>query len=247
MMSPTGRAAQIPEPIIAAVGKRAQESGRDVGGDDLFLLAILDLPDNVVAQGVLEAEGVTARRVLAEIRSPEDAPSDSPRGIRFPPAYNEMLGRAQGFTAALGDGTITAEHVLLFLIWDPTSLPAQALWRLGIRRVRLVRRLREMGVPVPSADVPEQRESEVGNACGSVVTRQTESSSTCENTFRPMCGGGSTTRTIAPGSAERLGFDMDALVRRGARADVGVDGRALPAAEVGHRAATTREAERERF
>lgn len=162
MMSPTGRAAQIPEPIIAAVGKRAQESGRDVGGDDLFLLAILDLLDNVVAQRVLETEDVTAHRVLAEIRSPEDAPSDSPRGIRFPPAYDEMLGRAPGFTAALGDGTITAEQVLLFLIWDPTSLPAQALWRLGIRRVRLVCRLREMGVPVPSADVPEQRESEVG-------------------------------------------------------------------------------------
>jgi ATP-dependent Clp protease ATP-binding subunit ClpA len=162
MRSPAGRTSQVPLPIIAAVRRHVEEFGRDVAGDDVFLLAILDLPDDVVARRVLEAEGLSADRVLAEIRTSEDVPSDSPRGVRFPPAYNEMLGRAQGLAAALGDGQITPEHVLLSLIWNPTSLASQVLWRVGISRERLVDRLREMGVSTPRADLPEQREMEVG-------------------------------------------------------------------------------------
>jgi hypothetical protein len=37
----------------------------------------------------------------------------------FSPACYLVLGRAQGFAAALGDGPMTVEHLLLALVWDP--------------------------------------------------------------------------------------------------------------------------------
>jgi hypothetical protein len=49
----------------------------------------------------------------------------------FPPAYNSMVGRAEALAASLGDGPISPEHVLMALIWDPSSLSSQLLWRRG--------------------------------------------------------------------------------------------------------------------
>jgi hypothetical protein len=162
MTTPTGRTPQLPNALFASVSRRARQLGRGDGGDDLFLLALLDLPEDVLARRILEAEGADVGRVLGEVRRPEAVATDATRGFAFPPAYNEMFGRAQGFAATLGDGTITPEHVLLSLIWDPTSLASQVLWRLGIPRERLLERLRAAGVAVPQAALPEQREVEIG-------------------------------------------------------------------------------------
>jgi hypothetical protein len=68
------------------------------------------------------------------------------------PAFNAMLGRAQAFAATLGDGTITHEHVLLALIWDPTDQASQRIWRLGVSRERLVERLAEEGEDEPRGE-----------------------------------------------------------------------------------------------
>jgi hypothetical protein len=78
------------------------------------------------------------------------------------PAYYSMHGRAEAFAAALGDGRITPEHVLLALLWDPSGHSSQLLWRLGVSRERLVERLRELAVQVPAAPLPPQREIEWG-------------------------------------------------------------------------------------
>jgi ATP-dependent Clp protease ATP-binding subunit ClpA len=152
----------MPREIHSLVASIAQRLGRDVASDDLFLLALMELPNDVPARSALEAEGVTWDRALAEVRTSGDKASDTFQGLSFPPAFNALLGRSQAFAATLGDGAITPEHVLLALIWEPTSGSSQLLWRLGVQRERIVERLRRQGITVPETAVPEQREVEMG-------------------------------------------------------------------------------------
>ena len=159
---PAGEAPQLPRGIHSLVASIAQRLGRDVASDGLFLLALLELPDDVPARSALEAEGVTWDRALAEVRTGGDKASEAFKGLLFPPAFNALLGRAQAFAATLGDGAITPQHVLLALIWDPTSGSSQSLWRLGVQRERIVERLARGGIPTPAAPIPKQREIEMG-------------------------------------------------------------------------------------
>ncbi|MEX2407269.1 MAG: Clp protease N-terminal domain-containing protein [Actinomycetota bacterium] len=162
MGSPTGERPTIPRDIWGNVVSAARRLRRQVAGDDLFLLALAELSGDHPAKHALEAEGVDARRLSTEIRTGGDGPSDPEAGVIFSPAYYLMHGRAEGFAAALGDGTITPEHVLIALLWDPVSASSQLLWRLGVSRDRIVERLRDAGVPLPPAKFPSQREIETG-------------------------------------------------------------------------------------
>jgi hypothetical protein len=138
------------------------ELGRTVAGDDLFLLALTELDDDQPARLALAHESVDHDRLLSVIRTSGDHPPDSAQILTFSPAYYTVHGRAQGFAAVLGDGRITPEHLLLALIWDPASHSSYLLWRLGAGRERVVEHLGELGVPVPSAPLPPQREIEWG-------------------------------------------------------------------------------------
>lgn len=51
---------------------------------------------------------------------------------------------------------------LLALLWDPVSMSSHGLWKLGVGRDRVLGRLREDGVPVPSSALPPQREIDTG-------------------------------------------------------------------------------------
>jgi hypothetical protein len=131
-------------------------------GDAFFLLAMLELEPDQPARRALEAEGMTRERVAKEIHAYGDASAGKRRGVVYSPASYTVQGRAQGFAAALGDGAITPEHVLLALLWDPTSMSSYVLWRLDVARDRLLARLRDDGVAVPSAALPRQREIDWG-------------------------------------------------------------------------------------
>jgi catechol 2,3-dioxygenase-like lactoylglutathione lyase family enzyme len=152
--------------LPAAVQKRVTDIGvelhRHVLGDDLFLLALTQLPPGTPARDVLEAEGVTADIVLARIRTGGDGGQSAKFGMTYAPAYYLMHGRADAFAAALGDGKITPEHVLLAMIWDGGGTASQMLWHIGARREALVEGLRGRGVPVPATPVPAQREVDLG-------------------------------------------------------------------------------------
>jgi hypothetical protein len=147
---------------MAGVASAARRLRRRVAGDDLFLLALVELSGEPAARRALEAEGIDARRLSNEIRTGGDGPADPNAGVTFSPAYYVMHGRAEGFAAALGDGTITPENVLLALLWDPIDASSQLLWRLGVSRERIVVRLRDLGVAIPSTRLPPQREIETG-------------------------------------------------------------------------------------
>lgn len=136
--------------------------GYPVASDDLFLLAVAELPDGSPARQALESEGINAELVATEIESHARAMPVDSNALLFPPAYNSMAGRAEAFAASLGDGTITPEHVLMALIWDPSSESSQLVWRLGASRDRIIDRLRMLGETVPSAPIPPQVEVEMG-------------------------------------------------------------------------------------
>jgi hypothetical protein len=133
-----------------------------VADDDLFLMALTCLDEGRPARRVLDAEGIDARQLLAEIKVSGDAPIDPAAPLTFSPAYYALEGRTQGFAAALGTGRITPEHVLLGLVWDPASRSSHLVWRLGASRERIVERLRDLGIPTPAAPLPRQREVEWG-------------------------------------------------------------------------------------
>jgi len=152
----------LPAAIERGVFHLAVELGRQVASDDLFLLALTRLGPDSPARQALDAAGVTAGVLLANIRAGGDGVPASGDGLTYSPAYYGMRGRAEAFAAALGDGAITAEHVLLALLWDGDSHSSQLLWRLGASRERIVDELRAGGVSVPDAPLPRQREVEFG-------------------------------------------------------------------------------------
>lgn len=136
--------------------------GYPVASDDLFLLAIAELAEGTTAREVLESVGVNAERLATEISSRARPMPVESNGLLFPPAFNSMAGRAEAFAASLGDGPISPEHVLIALIWDPSSQASQLLWRLGVRREDIIDGLRSRGVTVPRASIPPQVEVEWG-------------------------------------------------------------------------------------
>jgi Clp amino terminal domain, pathogenicity island component len=161
MRGPTalwGESPQLPREVVARVTRHARELGRHVAGDDLFLLAVCELPGDPPARRALEEEDVDAAHVLPRVQTSGDARPDNAIGVTFSPATYLMHGRAQGFAAVLGDGVITPEHVLLALVWDPVSASSTLLWQLGVDRGRVVDRLAALHVPVPKASLPSHRE-----------------------------------------------------------------------------------------
>jgi len=117
---------RLPAAIEKAVVDMAFELRRPMADDDLFLLAIARLADDAPSRQVLAAEGVTAEVLVASIRTGGDGGPAPGRGFSYAPAYYSMHARAVAFAATLGDGTVTAEHVLLSLVWDAGSRSSQS-------------------------------------------------------------------------------------------------------------------------
>lgn len=141
----------------------AKELRRDLAGDELFLLALAELDPPTPARLALEAEGVTAERLREYIRTEGDETAAPPDHLSYAPAYYSMIGRVDGFAASLGDGQATPEHVLLALLWEPRSSSSQILHGLGVSREAVVDRLRSLGVPVPTAPLPEYKAVQLGD------------------------------------------------------------------------------------
>jgi hypothetical protein len=140
---------------MRAVSEHAEQLGRTVASDDLFLLALSDLPDEGPATRALAKLGVNSETLLPHIRTTGDGNSRPVgQGLTFSPAYYTFDGLAHGFSASLGDGQILPEHVLLAILWTGRSQSLAALRALGVSREAIVRELSQLGVPVPQSSLP---------------------------------------------------------------------------------------------
>jgi hypothetical protein len=159
--SGSGDRSQLLWSLLTLVAECARELGRNVALDDLFLLALGELDESSPARRALVGARVDFDEMRAQIRTSGDAVRDGDELV-FPPSFYAMKGRAEAFAATLGDGTITAEHVLLALVWDPEGTASGLLWKLGVSSEQVVERLGELGVAVPTASLPPRYELEWG-------------------------------------------------------------------------------------
>jgi hypothetical protein len=157
MKSATGERPQIPSRVLDAAAAHAFRLRRRVLTDDLLLLGLLELDPHQPARRALEGEGITTQHLLKKILTPGDESAEIPPALTYSPASYIVQGRVEAFAAALGEGTITPEHVLLALLWDPVSNSSWLLWKLDASRKGVIERLRALGVLVPSAPLPRQR------------------------------------------------------------------------------------------
>jgi hypothetical protein len=163
VISVWAESARLPSVVCDCAARHTRELGRAVVSDDLFLLALTDLDESQPARRALAAAGVSSERLLQHIRtSGDDVGRRSGDGLRFAPAYYTLHGLAQGFAATLGDGVISAEHVLLAILWTGNSQALPALRHLGVTREAIVHELSELGLPVPQAKLPRLVEVEWG-------------------------------------------------------------------------------------
>lgn len=186
----------LPDLIVDAALAYAERFGREVASDDLLLLSLTTLDVSCPARRVLADEGIDEARLLEAIRTDGDLAAGSPPFIVYTPAYYAIEGRAQGFAAALGDGRVSPEDVLLALIWDPMTSTSHVLARLGVNRERLVTRLRELGSPVPKAALPSRPQVDFGER---IWFRR-------EHVARVL---GHLRRRIAPGTGWRFNYEED--------------------------------------
>ena len=80
-------------------------------------------------------------------------------GISLSPAAYALIGRAEGLAAGLGADAVTAEHVLLALIWRPERDWPLAL--AGTTREAVDERLQARGVRLP-IELPPSQERPAG-------------------------------------------------------------------------------------
>jgi hypothetical protein len=157
-----GRSPELPGEVMRGASERARRLGRRVVGDDLLLLALSELPGNPPARQALEAEGIDSNRILDHVRAHGDTATEGDIRQTFAPSFYSVKGWAGGFAAAQDDGPITPEHVLMALMWNPMSLSSQVVHRMGASRQGIIDYLRNVGVLVPKAPLPPQREIEQG-------------------------------------------------------------------------------------
>ena len=76
MKSAWGTSPGLPRGVLDAVLARAQELGREVASDDLFLLALAGLAEGEAARCALAQEGIDPGILLSEIRVSGDQPAE---------------------------------------------------------------------------------------------------------------------------------------------------------------------------
>jgi hypothetical protein len=141
--------------VERAAFREAERLGHDFVGPEHGLLAILRGNPTDPARLALEDVGVTAdmvERLLARMITasplavPEHRSGTSPN-----PAWYRAFGRAEGFAAALGPGTVRPVDLLFGLLWGQWRFVDDAV----ASREAIVEALARHGAILPSAPLPE--------------------------------------------------------------------------------------------
>jgi hypothetical protein len=129
-----------------------------VGTEHLFL-ALLASTEGHPATVTLTACGLEHDAFAQALRNeisdpPQDPPEPGELGSPSPtPAMYTVMGRAEGLAAGFGAPDVTVEHVLIALLWDPSTSVYQEEF-FGVTREAILGELSHLGVTLPHAPLP---------------------------------------------------------------------------------------------
>ena len=136
--------------------REAQTLGHGWCGVEHALLAVLDPPAATDAAAVLAELGLTRSEAEERLRDRWTAASGaSGQGVTTNPAFESLIGTAQGMAMAFGADQLTDEHVLLALTYGEYGGLPPLLVSLGIDPDVLVRVLAMRGQQVPATLPPD--------------------------------------------------------------------------------------------
>lgn len=119
---------------------------------DHFLLALLNPQNSTPSLEVLNELGMTYQSVSGRVAA-WDRKQKRKTGTSSTPAYQFILGWAQGIAIGMGATTFTDEHVLLAIVYGDLGGESQLVWY-DIDPDEVVTGLRSRGVAIPSLGPP---------------------------------------------------------------------------------------------
>ena len=156
-----------PRDVVVRAAQEARELGHPWIGSEHLLLALVAAES---ASGeALRACGLSYEAVREVVSSLSDSyvqrtPKNDDLYSTSSPPHNWLVhdpntqriaARAEGLAAGMGDAAVRDEHVLLALLWDPSSPVALRLMeRLGATREGVLKELGRRGVEVPEVPLP---------------------------------------------------------------------------------------------
>jgi ATP-dependent Clp protease ATP-binding subunit ClpA len=161
----TGSGRMVPvapttSPLPAPAEREAVALGHSFVGDDHVLLALLsDEPDDRAGRALRRA-GASHDRLAARVADMIancDPPVPVTPGVtsaRPNPRCRELVGRAEGLSAMLGDGVIGSTDGLLAYLWQDDGQPVLTLEALETSVPQVLAALAELDVVVPAVPVP---------------------------------------------------------------------------------------------
>jgi len=164
ILTGSGRAvppAPATNPFAVPAEREAVALGHSFVGDEHVVLALLvDEPDDQAGRALRQA-GVSHDRVaarLADVIANADPPVPLTPGVTSAmpsPRCQQLLGRAEGLAATLGDGVVGSTDGLIAYLWQDDGQPILALEALGTAGPKVLAALAGLGVAVPDVPLPQ--------------------------------------------------------------------------------------------
>ena len=148
--------------LATRAAREASSLGLSYVGPDHFLLALLHPEEDTPASRVLDAggRGYSKGRATVAARNARPSVTDEDRvdpWVYLTPASHQVVGRAEGVAAGLAATTVSAEHLLLALLWDRDRHLAFLFEEIGTGREALLEEMRHQGIETPDGELPSVR------------------------------------------------------------------------------------------
>lgn len=148
-------------PLPAPAERQAVALGHSFVGDEHLLLALLaDESDDLAGQALRRA-GASHERLAARVADmiancdPPVPPTEKVGSARPNPRCRQLVGRAEGLAATLGDGVVGSTDGLIAYLWQGDGQPILALEALETSVSEVLRVLTEHAVALPAVPVPQ--------------------------------------------------------------------------------------------
>lgn len=144
--------------------ERAAEEARQLRhswlGVEHLLLALAEPGDASAAGVAVKTAGISyheLRNALLSLPRSYVArlESGTPSALALTAEATRVQARADGIAIGLGDSSVGSRHLLMAIVWEPSSQVMRIVERLGASRQALLTGLRNGNVRVPSVGTPE--------------------------------------------------------------------------------------------